>query len=830
VVTVSGTLTTDLGALESGRIGFVQDATAGIAVRLDVALPQPVAAGTSVTLTGPLGSYFSLRVLSATAAGVAIDGTGTLPEALVSTTGGATESLEGRRLFVGGQVTEAPTALADGLGIMIDDGSGPLRVIASTQALGGATVASGDLLTAVGPLGQRDSSGTGAAGYRLHATGAGELSITPAPTPTPTPAATPTPTPRPTPTATPAPTTTPAPTSTPAPTPGPGPGSIAVARSQPIGSVVSVTGVVTAEAGRLGTPSLIAIQDATAGIAVRVPDGVAPPGRGTLVTVRGQLQDPYGQLEIRPATSGISTGGGAAMPEPVGDNGTLGESVEGRLVVVTGTVEARPTKSSSNDVTFFLRGPAGSIRIVADASSGLTVDSVVRDAGYRIVGVAGQRASRRDAPDGYRVWPRDARDLTKVSAPASSGTPAPADSSTSPSGSVATIADAIRKGDGAVTVEGLVTIGPDLLDATGRRIVIEDRTAGLEVLLPVDARAPSIGTRIRVVGTIGRAYDAPRLKAEDVTVTATGGRPLPLDLTAPPTAAHEWRLVRVSGTVADVQKLGDRWRAEIAVGRDRIAITGLGGAGIPVAAVVEGRRATITGIARRPYPGASDRRWSIVPRRPADLAIASASGAGLGTADGSAGDPSAGPGAKAGGTAPTTPDVDLAGLVDHVGRVVRVGGIVVELQPGGFDLDDGTAIGRIVLAGPAAEYLPLIEPGDALNAIGRVVEEGEGFSVLVEDAAGVVRVGDPAAGPLDTGDAANERLGAADGPGSPDRPSRLAGGLLGIEGVGLAGFLAMVLLSGASLVATLVHRRRARRLLAARVADRLAAVAGPPSG
>jgi hypothetical protein len=76
--------------------------------------------------------------------------------------------------------------------------------------------------------------------------------------------------------------------------------SIADARGHAVGTTVVVRGVVTAEAGRLGTPPLIAIEDATAGIFVRLPDGLARPSRGTIVDVRGALADPYGQTEIRP--------------------------------------------------------------------------------------------------------------------------------------------------------------------------------------------------------------------------------------------------------------------------------------------------------------------------------------------------------------------------------------------------------------------------------------------------------------------------------------------------------------------------------------------------
>ena len=86
--------------------------------------------------------------------------------------------------------------------------------------------------------------------------------------------------------------------------------TVATARTSSIGSTVTVRGVVTAEPGRLGTPSLFAIADATGGIVVKLPDGVASPGRGTIVEVRGKLADPYGQLELRPAADGLSADGG----------------------------------------------------------------------------------------------------------------------------------------------------------------------------------------------------------------------------------------------------------------------------------------------------------------------------------------------------------------------------------------------------------------------------------------------------------------------------------------------------------------------------------------
>ncbi len=662
-------------------------------------------------------------------------------------------------------------------------------------------------------------------------------SASPGLSPTPTPASTAAPTPAPTATPTPVPTAMPTPTSTPLPSPSPMALPIGDARLLPIGATAAVVGVVTAEAGRLGAPNLVAVQDPTGGIVVRIPDGVATPLRGARVEVRGALADPYGQLEVRPAAGGILVAGSGSLPEPVhADAASLGESLEGRLVMVRGRIEARPTTSSGGDVTLFLVTTGGQVRIVADASSGLTVDSVTVGATYDIVGVAGQRASRKGALDGYRVWPRGSSDVRLVASPSPTPSPTPTLSPTpSPSRSPSptasakpaegniSIAEAVRRSDGPVTIEGLVTTRHDLLDATGRRIVIEDRTAGVEVLIPTEAKAPAVGTRIRVEGTIGRAYDAPRVKAETIATVAAGAKPLALDLQRSPTAAHEWRLVRVAGTVVDVKKLGDRWRAEVSVGRDPVVVSGLVGAGIPSTTLVEGRVATIVGIVRRPYPGATDRRWSIAPRGPADVAIGGARPA-SGSSDEP--DPAAGPGAA--GTRTTAspssaPNVNLVDLAGHVRSVVRVGGLVTELAADAFLLDDGTAVGRVALLGEAAEYLPLLEPGDALNATGRVERDGDAYRIVVEDPAGLVRVGDPTLDPTSIGATPTEQP-PAQGPAAPAPARRQAGGLLGPESPSTAGMLGIVLISLASVGVTLLRRRRARRLVAARIAARLAAL------
>ena len=525
---------------------------------------------------------------------------------------------------------------------------------------------------------------------------------------------------------------------------------IVEARQRPVGTSVTVAGVVIAEAGRLGKPALVAIADSTGGIAVRLPDGASAPPRGTLVSVTGPLADPYGQLELRPTAAGFRATGQGPLPAPrTVDGSTLGEGSEGALVSVTGSSMAadegderrhhvlrRPRAGPGPDRRRRLERPDRGLRLGRS--------------GVQVIGIAGQRASRKGAADGYRVWPRDLRDIVRRSAaptPAPPAGGAPKPTASAPAGGVTSIADAVRRGDGDAAVEGLVTAPADLLDSTGRRIIVEDRTAAMEVLLPTDGAVPPLGrTGPRQRGDRAAPTTRHACAPSGSTCSPWVHDRLPATLTSPPTAAQEWRLVILSGVVTDVHKLGDRWRAEVSLGGQSVVVNGLSGARIEAATILEGRRATVIGIVRRPYPGASDRRWSVVPRGPGDVVIGGAATGGA--ASGSDGSSSGGSGGSGGAGEPGSnangvPDVDLVALADHVGLVVRVGGLVTELTPDGFLLDDGTAIGTIVLVGEAAEYLPLIEPGDALNATGRVEADGTGFRIVVDEAAGLVRVGDP---------------------------------------------------------------------------------------
>ncbi len=290
----------------------------------------------------------------------------------------------------------------------------------------------------------------------------------------------------------------------------------------------------------------------------------------------------------------------------------------------------------------------------------------------------------------------------------------------------------------------------------------------------------------------------------------------------------------VTGRVDTVRKLGDRWRAEIIVGTQKVVVVGEAGAGIPSTALEKGRTATVVGIARRPFPSASDRRFAVTPRFAADIRVdgrpvTAASGRAADAAQGT-GATSASPAATpAGAGAPAADLVDLDGLV---GTTVRVGGLVVELRPDGFMLDDGTATGRLILRGAALDLLPLIEPDDALDATGHVEASPDGAVLVVDDPAGIVQASDPLAVAPSVTPSVDPAAGAADATAPPPAGSRFAGVGVGSFGLdpGAAGIGMVLAISAASLAVTVLRRERLRRRMATRIAGRLAAFVSPSTG
>jgi hypothetical protein len=596
--------------------------------------------------------------------------------------------------------------------------------------------------------------------------------------------------------------------------------------------------VVIAEAGRLGTPPLFAIADATGGIPVKLADGMAGPPRGALVEVRGAIAAPYGQTELRLAAGGLSLLGTATAPLPIAlEAGGANEATEGRLATILGTITTSATKATSGDLAFVVEGRDGaSLRIQADASAGLDPTTLRKGAAVTLTGIVGQRASRKGALDGYRLWLRDRADVvvraTASPTPRPSATPSPTPAS-APRVSIA----AARLRDGSkVTIEGIVTVDRTLLDASGRRAVVEDASGAIELYLPEPDAAVAAGVRLRATGTVGRAWNAPRLRVDAVRVLGRATAE-PRSLRVPPTVANEWRLVRVRGTLADVHKDGDGWTAELELGSARVPLKGLAGSGIPSTALVEGRTATVTGIVKRAYPTATDQRFAVIPRRTSDIALGAAAPAASPGAAGSpgasnppGGDTPVGAGLSSAPAGDQPSDVALADLAAHVGATVRVGGLVAAVDGTDVVLDDGTASAVLVLQGDAADLASLLAPGDAVNAAGTAQLRDGDPVLIVTDQSAVSLLGD-----LDgthDASASPDAFGvAAPGAdtGAPD-PNDLGGAMpAGARGgapvvAGLVGLLVALGL-GAAVVARrgLIARRRTR----ARIQARIDAIAAP---
>ncbi len=206
------------------------------------------------------------------------------------------------------------------------------------------------------------------------------------------------------------------------------------------------------------------------------------------------------------------------------------------------------------------------------------------------------------------------------------------------------------------------------------------------------------GRRIRVTGQVGRAYDAPRIKATAMTDLGPVAIPAPRSLSGGPSVAVEWQLVRVAGTVLDVHKLGDRWRAELRVGSAKVVDPGSVRSRDPLDHPRRGSTSDVVGIARRPYPGNGRSAVSRSSRaRPSDLAVGPVPGR-VGRVDARIFDGrrtprrTAAPSGRS--TSRSAPEVGLDELADHAGERIKVGGLVVDLVADGFTLDDGRATGR----------------------------------------------------------------------------------------------------------------------------------------
>jgi hypothetical protein len=389
------------GAFTDGG-GCVADASAGIALLVDAGtFPR----GFVVRATGELDDRYHQRTLRVASADVAVLEAAAEPAPIAVTTGSVGEATECRLVTFTADVVSSATQLSGGLAFDVDDGSGPVRlVVPEGSGIDPAAWARGTQLQVRGVVGQRDSSGSGTTGYRVHLRDPLDvLGIAPPATASPTPSG----------------------SGSPSGSPLPSDSqlmTIAAAREASPNARVRVRGVVTLPSNVLGEGTA-AIQDASGAIFLRLGDEAGSLSLGELVQVDGMRSTKSGMETIRVATPPLRLGNQPQPGAPRHATGTLGEAQEARLVLVRGVVATTPRRSSAQNVYFDLDDGSGPLRVYVTPGSGIDAATLTSGAWVEITGVLGQETSGQQPQRGYRLWPRRPADLAIV-APAASATAA----------------------------------------------------------------------------------------------------------------------------------------------------------------------------------------------------------------------------------------------------------------------------------------------------------------------------------------------------------------------------------------------------------------------
>lgn len=403
--TIEGVALTD-GAFTDGG-GYVADASAGIAVLLsDGTFPS----GVLLRATGTIDDRYYQRTLRATAADITVLGAASDPLPIQVATGDVGEPMEGQLVAISGVVSSGATQLSGGVAFDIDDGSGPIRVVAG-DLTGIDTDAweRGASVALVGAVGQRDSSGTGSAGYRVQPRSPVDiLSVigpsldTPTPSPSPTPIASPT--------------ASPTPSGSPSASPAPPLVSIAAARQADSGERLRVRGVVTLPSG-LTEPGSAVVQDPSGGILIRLGDDAGLLARGELVELTGTRATKSGMLSLRVSVPPVRLGH-QAEPTPIRlATGSLGEEHEALLVVTRGAIAGTLHRTSAGNMYVDLDDGSGPARVFVSPRASVATTDLLDGTWVEVVGVLGQDTTSQQPTRGYRVWPRGDADVTILAQP-----------------------------------------------------------------------------------------------------------------------------------------------------------------------------------------------------------------------------------------------------------------------------------------------------------------------------------------------------------------------------------------------------------------------------
>jgi len=184
--------------------------------------------------------------------------------------------------------------------------------------------------------------------------------------------------------------------------------NISEARSQSVGSTVTVSGIVT-NGSELGTIKYL--QDGSAGIAV-YDSKLAGAQRGDSITVSGVLDDYNNLLEINPVSSYTTHTQGNSLPDPkvLGIN-EIGEQYEGQLIKIENIqiTGSSGTFSGNQNYSFTDGTYSGELRI---SSSSPIVGQPILSGTFDLVAICSQFSyTTNNTTSGYQLLPRTMDDF-----------------------------------------------------------------------------------------------------------------------------------------------------------------------------------------------------------------------------------------------------------------------------------------------------------------------------------------------------------------------------------------------------------------------------------
>ena len=419
--------------------GYVADATGGIAVLITGASFDR---GQVVEVAGELDDRYAQRTLRADGADLVVVGPGVEPAARPMASGAVDESVEGQLVELDAIVTDGPSPLSGGQAFDLDDGSGAIRVfVGDATAIQLAGWVDGAQVHLRGVVGQRDSSGSGTAGYRLQPRDEADILAIDAPA-----AATPTPSP----------TSVASPSASGSagqpPTPTPSADALPLvpisdARAAASGTRLRVRGVVTLPSD-LVEPGSAILQDVSGAILLRLGDEAGSVALGELLEVAGTRSTKAGMLTLR-VSDPVRRLGTEAEPAAVRlATGAASDAHEAELVIVRGAVTGGVSRSSAGGTSFEIDDGSGPLRIAFAGRASLGA-APATGSWIEVRGPLGQETTGAQPQRGYRVWPRRATDVVLVAAarassPGSSASNEDGDPSDVPGGAGSPTASAAR--------------------------------------------------------------------------------------------------------------------------------------------------------------------------------------------------------------------------------------------------------------------------------------------------------------------------------------------------------------------------------------------------